>query len=385
MSWNRTLVGALACAVLAGAAPGLAQVHGTGAQAQAQPSQPQRGALDFENEDLDIGIVHDGAPIDVVYPFTNEGEIPIMITRVKPSCGCTNAADMEGMVIQPGETGELRFVFNPTGKIGGSSVSIRVETDDPDRPTMNLMLRAEIEPIVQADPSIIQFGDLRKGESKSITTRVSGEMENFKVLFATVSDSDLFEVEVVEHARIEMPAPMKVGVDTGEQAAPRSRDGSIIKITFKGSDDIGVVDESLLGRTTDERRRLIPIKMLGNVVGDVEVVPDRIGLGILRPGEAFEKTLHVSSRSGEAFEITAASLDVDITDEFEVDVLPLATDDGSSAYKVRIHGTPSPDHAQRRPLRGDLVLETNVDGEEVLKFKLFGQIRPVVTPRQPSR
>lgn len=390
MSWKMNLIGGAAAASLlmvTGATAQVTAAHGGPVAKTTQPTE-QRGALKFDEENLDLGVVHDGGKIEVSYPFKNVSDMPIMLIKVKPSCGCTVTDEYDDVVIQPGETSSLDLVFNPTGKVGRSSVTVRVETDDPDRPNFNLMLTAEIEPIVQADPSIIQFGDLRKGEQKVVETRISGEMEQFKVLFATASDSDLIDIEVVGNSREAMKDQhMHVG-DAGDvhDHAPTIRDGTNLRVIFRGREQIGPFSESLLGRTNDDRRQLVPINVLGRVVGDVHVVPDRIGLGLLKPGVMFEKTLHVSSRSGEKFDIVKAYTDLDINDEFKVSVTPLPTEDGSSAYEVKIQGTPADTHTQRRPVRGSLILKTNVPGEETLTLKMYGSIRPVTaTPRTPPK
>ena len=390
MSWKTNLIGGVAAASLLMASGATAQVTASHGGQVAKPTEPvgQKGALWFEEENLDLGVVHDGGKINVKYPFKNVSDMPIMLVKVKPSCGCTVTDEYDDVVIQPGESSSLDLVFNPTGKVGRSSVTIRVETDDPDRPNFNLMLTAEVEPIVQANPSIIQFGDLRKGETKEIMARVSGELEHFKVLFATASDSDLIDIEVVDNSREPMKSSHVTVGDDGEMREEdmHLRDGTNLRVTFKGRDQIGPFSESLLGRTNDDRRKLVPINVLGRVVGDVHVVPDRIGLGLLKPGATFEKTLHVSSRSGETFEITKAFVDLDIDDAFSVDIKALPTEDGSSAYEVKIQGTPAESHTQRRPVRGNLVLKTNVPGEETLTLKMYGSIRPVAqTPRTPPK
>lgn len=389
MNLKLNLIGGAAAASLILASGATAQVTGGhSGQTVEKTTQPelQKGALRFDEENLDLGVVHDGGKISVKFPFKNVSDIPIMIIKVKPSCGCTVADEYEDVVIQPGESSALDLVFSPTGKVGRSSVTVRVETDDPDRPNFNLMLTAEIEPIVQADPSIIQFGDLRKGETKEIVARISGEMEQFKVLFATASDSDLFDIEVIDHSREPMKSNnLKVGdVAEPSETEARLRDGTNVRVTFRGRDQIGAFTESMLGRTNDERRKLVPVNLLGRVVGDVHIVPDRIGLGLVRPGAAIEKTLHVSSRGGETFEILDAFSELDASGDFTVDITPLPTEDGSSAYEVKVHGTLDETNTQRGPVRGTLTIKTNVPGEETLSLKMYGSVRPsTATPRTP--
>ena len=118
----------------------------------------------------------------------------------------------------------------------------------------------------------------------------------------------------------------------------------------------------------------------------MQIVPDRIGLGLLRPGEPFEKTLKVTSRTGEAFEIVGVEPELDIDDPIEVTVTPIDSEDGP-AYEIKISGTPSADNDQRKPIRGKLVVRTNVPGEEEISLNMYGSIRPVaaIQPSTPPK
>jgi hypothetical protein len=340
------------------------------AETAAQPTEV-RGALVFEKESLNIGVVHDGGKIDVEFPFTNKGEIPIMITNVKPSCGCTDPSFE--LVVQPGQTSAIKAKFNPAGKHGKSVVTIKVDTDDPERPTINLSLEATVEPIVKAEPSILQLGDLRKGETITKDVTVSGEMADFMVKFATASDSSIVGVDVVEHG---------VG-----DVAGTPRDQTVLRVSFKGRGNTGPISETVLGRTNDPRRTLIPIKVIGRVVGDVQVVPDRLSLGVLRPDSEFERSLRVTSRNGKPFKILESSLELDIADAFAVEVVPLAENEAEGpGYTIRVHGTPSAEHTQRKAVRGTLHLVTDVHGEQDIDLNVYGSIRPINdAPRTPPK
>lgn len=59
--------------------------------------------------------------------FVNLGPDSVMINRVKPSCGCTGADYTHGM-IAPGDTATVWFTYNPAGRPGPFSKTVRVYT-----------------------------------------------------------------------------------------------------------------------------------------------------------------------------------------------------------------------------------------------------------------
>ena len=54
------------------------------AQAQIKP-----GEFKFEAETHDFGKIKLDQPATFTFNFTNEGEAPLIITKVEPTCGCT--------------------------------------------------------------------------------------------------------------------------------------------------------------------------------------------------------------------------------------------------------------------------------------------------------
>lgn len=82
------------------------------AQAQKQ-NGPQ---LTWENGNHNFGEVVLGSKVEHVYKFTNTGNEPLIITDVKPSCGCTLPKSWPHDPIMPGDRGELVIAFDSSGK-----------------------------------------------------------------------------------------------------------------------------------------------------------------------------------------------------------------------------------------------------------------------------
>ena len=98
--------------------------------------------LSFEKMEMEFHPKATDAEVIANFKYENKGKKPIKITSVKSSCGCTVASSKQDEV-KPGEKGEVTAKFVKIGgRVGLQQKAITVTTDDPDQPTINLMLKA---------------------------------------------------------------------------------------------------------------------------------------------------------------------------------------------------------------------------------------------------
>ncbi|WP_424495005.1 DUF1573 domain-containing protein [Salinimicrobium sp. GXAS 041] len=69
--------------------------------------------MEFKSEVIDYGEIEKGSDGLRTFQFTNTGDIPLVITNVRSSCGCTVPKKPEEP-IQPGKTGEIQVKYNTT-------------------------------------------------------------------------------------------------------------------------------------------------------------------------------------------------------------------------------------------------------------------------------
>lgn len=81
--------------------------------------------IKFESIDHDFGTIAEGIKAEHVYKFTNEGTADLVISNVKPSCGCT-VPDYTKTPVKPGESGEIKVTFDSTGKSGEQHKTVTV-------------------------------------------------------------------------------------------------------------------------------------------------------------------------------------------------------------------------------------------------------------------
>jgi Protein of unknown function (DUF1573) len=65
----------------------------------------------------DFGTIPEGQKVEVAFRFRNTGSTPLVITQVRPSCGCT-IAEQPKEPIAPGAEGHISAIFNSQGHAG---------------------------------------------------------------------------------------------------------------------------------------------------------------------------------------------------------------------------------------------------------------------------
>lgn len=97
----------------------------SGAELKSDDESP----IKFENVSHDFGVIDQNKPVSYEFVFTNESGEAMIITKVKPSCGCT-AADYPTEPVQPGETASITATYNAKA-MGKFRKTIIVNTNVP--------------------------------------------------------------------------------------------------------------------------------------------------------------------------------------------------------------------------------------------------------------
>tara|TARA_B110000046_G_scaffold171742_1_gene192889 strand:+ start:30 stop:464 length:435 start_codon:yes stop_codon:yes gene_type:complete len=86
-------------------------------------------SIEFENDEYNFGTVVDGDMVKHTFKFTNTGDKNLVLFDVKTTCGCTVPEDWPKQPIPPGESGEVKVIFNSNNKVGAVNKSIRIEAN----------------------------------------------------------------------------------------------------------------------------------------------------------------------------------------------------------------------------------------------------------------
>jgi len=108
----------------------------------AQDKGDKKAKFKFETETIDYGKIPQKSDGVRVFKFTNTGEVPLVISRVQASCGCTVPKKPE-KPIMPGEQGEIEVSYN-THTVGGFSKMITVFSNA-ENPRKRLRIKGVVE------------------------------------------------------------------------------------------------------------------------------------------------------------------------------------------------------------------------------------------------
>lgn len=121
---------------------------GYGQQITATAPAPKAEMAIFETASLthDFGKIKQGVPATYEFKITNKGKVPMVITNVAPSCGCTTP-EWTRDPIAPGGQGSIKATFNAASP-GPFNKSITV-TSNIENGFVQLMIKGEVALDVQ--------------------------------------------------------------------------------------------------------------------------------------------------------------------------------------------------------------------------------------------
>lgn len=90
-------------------------------------SDTARKALQWKQQNIDMGNIPDNEVKSVIFEFTNVGKVPVTITKINTFCGCT-VADYPKTPTPPGKSAQIKVSYTP-GAFGYFSKTISVATD----------------------------------------------------------------------------------------------------------------------------------------------------------------------------------------------------------------------------------------------------------------
>ncbi len=256
----------------------------------------------------DMGTVAQGEVLSIDFEIVNEGDEPLQIKAVRPTCGCTVAEyDRE---IQPGKTGYIKAKLETRDFSGPISKSILIMTNDPQDPTLTVVIKTVVHPYVEVLPrALVRFN------------AVQHEPMNQKVTVVAAEDEKGFEVTGVKSSVPYLAASVRP-LTKDQLLAGKSPQQYEIALSMKDDAPIGPVNAVLEIETNHPKAKTVPVKVFGVVRSLLHVTPSQVQFGSVsakkKPGR---NVIFVNNRSGGVeVKVTAAEVN---DPAFEAEVLTI--------------------------------------------------------------
>ncbi len=219
----------------------------------------QSPQLFVANRTIELGDIVEGDRTPLTWRLENHGNADLIIDRVRSGCGCAVVQLAEGeKVIPPGGVVELKGEFNSRGRRGPQKKGVRVYSNDPEEPSMELSLKATVQVLYNITPaSLLNLRGVRRGEAASKTL-------------------DIFpgpDRQSVSIKAVEIPDELPLSQVTEELEARGAR-GKRIRFTVSESASLGLLAgqvKILLSVDGIERER--PVSIRADVMGALSWSP----------------------------------------------------------------------------------------------------------------
>jgi hypothetical protein len=338
------------------AVAGLLVVAGLEAQAaKAKPAaaKPAVAApkMEISPETKDAGTVAKGQVVDAVFMVKNTGGSDLIISDARPSCGCTVASFDK--VIKPGAEGKIQSSVDTKSFSGPISKSVLVVSNDPDRPQVNLFIKALVKPYVDVLPQAFVRFSVIKGDNAGQDVILLSEEKGFRPTVAETSQPYV-KAEI-------LPAGDK------DKIAGRTGDQYKVRINVTPDAPEGLLNAPIRVATGVSQQPTIEIPVSGIVRPRVSVTPVTVNFGNFTAGKdpITRNIIVTNNKPAVPVKVTRAEVSVP---GFITDVVP--TQEGVS-YTVVVKASGA---VKKGALDGTVKLFTSDKERAVIEIPLRGEV-----------
>lgn len=353
-------IGRLSVAALFAAGVALAQKPAeTKPAASAAPAQAAKAPagktiaapkIEISQETRDMGTVAKGQIIETDFIIHNTGGSDLVITDARPSCGCTVSSFDK--VIKPGADGKVHTSVDTKSFSGPISKSVLVVSNDPDRPQMNLFVKAIVKPFVDVAPQAYVRFSVVKGDPASQDVILISEEKGFKPTVAETSQP---------YVKAEIsPAGDK------DKIAGRNGDQYKLAVSVNADAPEGLLNAPVRINTGVSQQPTLEVPVSGIVRPRVSITPITVNFGNFTPGKdpITRNIVVTNNKPGTPIKVNKAEINIP---GFVTDVVP--TQEGVS-YTVVVKAT---EKVKKGPVDGKVTLYTSDKEKAVIEIPLKGE------------
>jgi hypothetical protein len=293
--------------------------------------------IEFNQTVYDFGKVSGTETVAGKFVFKNTGDGLLTLQKPVTTCGCT-LADLKTSSLKPGEETELGFTLNLGKTRSQVQKYIRVLSDDPDSPEVQLTIKADYTPLYDLAPNTVNVA-LRQGADTNITVRIK-RTDGQKLDSLSVKSTKDWIVAKTQSGASASDAELILAIKP-EGAGRRFAE----QVQILGSDNAPIATVSVLGR----------------IITDVAVTPEMLYWNITDPNRFRDNPNEAVARRRLLVNSTVPDQKLEVRNatsslkEVTVEVGPSV----NGRYEVTAKLAEVPESS----LKGTVTFETNIPGQ----------------------
>lgn len=242
----------------------------------------------FASDTHQFGKIAAGVIVKHEFRFTNTGDTTVILEKVEPDCDCTTVGEWT-VAVEPGKSGVIPVTYVSSGYHGPIDQTIKVHSDNINRPPLVLHLKGTVWQPVELSP--IKAGFLLGHDHKEKVTRsvrIRTRLGKLDLISEPVSSHKAFQVKVRT-------------VTPGQDY--------YLDISTEGDLPPGLTEGEVTVKTSSENLPLVTIPVSAVVPDSVSCTP---ALVRLPPGKIARETAQrviIRNNTPEPFSLTGATTD----------------------------------------------------------------------------
>ncbi len=328
--------------------------------------------ISFDYLHYDFGGITDTQKYTTTFPFRNTGTGTLVISQVKPGCGCT-VPTLSKYRFEPGEGDTIEVVFDPKGMKDTSTKNIKVVSNSEPESVVTLTFSSTIAPLLRLQSRFLQLG------------QIPVHKEHRAVVNFSYNDPELEFKSVQVNSPYITARLLESGQTTRLFDSP-DKYFAQVEIVISADAPWGTLYSTQL--LMDVNGRVLstappidqPYQMYiqGSLFGELRAsnqsrgrqrtFTSTVGIGNLDANTNFEETVQLERTSGQPFRVTGATVAESTLPGVEV----RWEQTKPSSYEIVIFGNTG---TFRGLVRGTVAVNTDVPGEEQVQILFTGRVK----------
>jgi hypothetical protein len=249
--------------------------------------------IDLDKMEINFGNIGQHQVMATEILISSTGDRNLEITEIYTSCPCT-VLNLQQEIIPPGGVSILEVSFHSRDYEGQTDKIIEIYTNDPERPLIEVMVKAFIRTPIRFTPAgrVLDFGEHPRGDTPSLAVELKGIDISPLEISLLESHADLFTVDISGNTGGD-PSRVEVAISMLTTAAA----GPFREIIRLGTNAPGM--------------ETVDLEITGTLVGDLQPQPASLNFRFVKSGQDLSGEVEiVAGKPDLQFNLTGVEIDL---------------------------------------------------------------------------